>query len=464
MVETPPSPQIRSILLSHDLRSNDESHQGAIEGTEYHRRCLREDSLEYPKTQRPSNALETSDRRVRKRTNRSDHPDPALERTDAHTDPCQATRSRDFSRRGSSEADHRYLGDRYVTIYSPSSLSCGFVFVAYQQLSPSVSPELGNKLLGLFDCCYRHEAFTVEQRHLILQWRGRLSNSLQKLGKIEFKAIHSVSSHPLQPRRSMKTPVRNIKSNSILYHGNNPTSSIPLAQYISEPQNKYSLMDSNTIRRPGKSSTANFPTGSEADENNKNNSRFCPAFTAMVPNSQRGTGAYLAENHHREALSRKPSMYPYVESDPNRAKLCKTLSEPNQIRFHKPSQMNSSPLSSINTHPNNYRMMISTPYSQQQFLNSSPIGKPYVSNDQSDYYGRRTNRLRCVLNLIFLVLRWQMIRIIAHRPRSKIRRISMNSDTVTRSSIPFTTKSPKARCRRTVRDLIWPHSTLICFR
>lgn len=277
------------------------------------------------------------------------------------------------------------------------------VFVAYQRLAPSVSPELGNKLLGLFDCCYRHEAFTVEQRHLILQWRGRLSNSLQKLGKIEFKAISSVSSHPVPPRRSTKPPVRGVKSSSAVYPSNNPTTSNPLTHYISDHQSKYSLMDSSTIRRPGKPPVSNHPSSLEAEENNKNNSRYPPTFTSMVSNSQRGTGAYLADHQH-QALVRKPSMHPYVENNANKTKLCKTFSEPNKIRFHNPSQINSLPLSTMNSQSNHYRMMISTPYSQQQFLTSSPIAKPYATAHQSDYYGRRSKLLKNVLHYVSLSL------------------------------------------------------------
>lgn len=291
---------------------------------------------------------------------------------------------------------------------SDSSSSCTFVFVAYQRLAPSVSPELGNKLLGLFDCCYRHEAFTVEQRHLILQWRGRLSNSLQKLGKIEFKAISSVSSHPVPPRRSTKPPVRGVKSSSAVYPSNNPTTSNPLTHYISDHQSKYSLMDSSTIRRPGKPPVSNHPSSLEAEENNKNNSRYPPTFTSMVSNSQRGTGAYLADHQH-QALVRKPSMHPYVENNANKTKLCKTFSEPNKIRFHNPSQINSLPLSTMNSQSNHYRMMISTPYSQQQFLTSSPIAKPYATAHQSDYYGRRSKLLKNVLHYVSLSLslnRW----------------------------------------------------------
>ena len=40
-----------------------------------------------------------------------------------------------------------------------------------------------NNLVGLFDRCYKHEAFSADQRHTLLHWRGPLCNKLQTSGK-----------------------------------------------------------------------------------------------------------------------------------------------------------------------------------------------------------------------------------------------------------------------------------------
>ncbi|UJR15208.1 hypothetical protein I4U23_002167 [Adineta vaga] len=268
-----------------------------------------------------------------------------------------------------------------------------------QQITPSTSSDISNNLLGLFDRCYRHEAFIDNQRYLLLQWRGRLSSMLQSTGKIEFKKIQSVHSYT-QQRREGKPPIRPMKSTSVLYHQNYSSPSVSLAKYNSEPQNN-SLMELNFSRRPNKSPTYMHPTEEESNDS----TNFQTSFSGLTSTPQRNNGAYLANNQH-QALSRKASIDPHGETNTHsRTKLCKTFSDPNRIRFYNPSQLShiqsSSSIRPQQTPPTGLFQMISTPYSQQQqrqFISrsppssindtsASPLQECYPDDEQSDYYG-----------------------------------------------------------------------------
>jgi hypothetical protein len=247
--------------------------------------------------------------------------------------------------------------------------------------------------LSLVDRCYRNEAFTTDQVHLLLKWRRRLSNLLQSLGQIDCKPNQPTF---VQQRRSIKSSVRPMKSSSSIYHSNYPSNSTGLSKYNSEPQNN-SLIEPNLIRRPTRSPTLIYPTNEESNDLNIQTS-----FSSVTSNPQRHDGAYLANNQH-QALTRKASIDPYGEANRNnRNKLCKTFSDPNKIRFQNPNtQMNH-----IRSQQNLIRM-ISTPYSQQQrqftsrspptstmeTLSVSPIKKCYSENERSDYYGKKHDDL-----------------------------------------------------------------------
>jgi hypothetical protein len=269
-----------------------------------------------------------------------------------------------------------------------------FFSLVYRQLNSNSSSDICNTLLGLFDRCYKHDAFTVDQRYHLLQWRGRLSNMLQSLGKIEYKTIQSVYSHTAQQRRITKPSVRPIKSSNGAYYSNYSSNTVPLLKFSSEPQNN-NLSEPNLIRRPTKSPTLIYPTNEESNETNLQTS-----FSSITSTPQRNNGAYLANNQH-QALTRKASIDPYGETNKNdRTKLCKTFSDPNKMRFANPTQINQ--MKSHQIQQQNLFRMISTPYSQQQqrqFISrsppsstldtsTSPIKKCYSDNERSDYYGK----------------------------------------------------------------------------
>ncbi|CAF3653537.1 unnamed protein product [Rotaria sp. Silwood1] len=281
----------------------------------------------------------------------------------------------------------------------------------YQQLSPNSSPDLSNNLLGLFDRCYRHEAFTNDQRHILLQWRRRLSNTLQSLGKIEYKTIQSSFIHtPQQRRTNGKPPIRPIKSATNTYYTNNSLNTIPLVKNKSEPYNNTNnhFNESNLIQRPNKSPTLIYSTNDDIKDN-----YLQTTFTGINSTSlqRHNGGTYLANQQH-QVLTRKPSINPYDEintnnhhNNNNKTKLCQTFSEPNKIHFHNSRQSNHIQLSS---QQQNLFPITSTPYSQQQqhrhfisrsppisntidIVSSSPIKKCYSDNERSNYYENNNN-------------------------------------------------------------------------
>ncbi|CAF1525951.1 unnamed protein product [Rotaria sp. Silwood1] len=282
----------------------------------------------------------------------------------------------------------------------------------YQQLSPNSSPDLSNNLLGLFDRCYRHEAFTNDQRHILLQWRRRLSNTLQSLGKIEYKTIQSSFIHtPQQRRTNGKPPIRPIKSATNTYYTNNSLNTIPLVKNKSEPYNNNTnnhFNESNLIQRPNKSPTLIYSTNDDIKDN-----YLQTTFTGINSTSlqRHNGGTYLANQQH-QVLTRKPSINPYDEintnnhhNNNNKTKLCQTFSEPNKIHFHNSRQSNHIQLSS---QQQNLFPITSTPYSQQQqhrhfisrsppisntidIVSSSPIKKCYSDNERSNYYENNNN-------------------------------------------------------------------------
>ncbi|CAF3134917.1 unnamed protein product [Rotaria sp. Silwood2] len=274
----------------------------------------------------------------------------------------------------------------------------------YQQLSPNSSPDISNSLLGLFDRCYRHEAFTDDQRHILLQWRRRLSNTLQSLGKIEYKTIQSAFIHSSQQRRTGKPPIRPVKSATNTYYPNNILNSIPLSKNKSEPQNNNNnnhFIESNLIQRPNKSPTLIYPTNEES-----NDIYLQTSFTGITSTPQRNNGAYLANNQH-QVLTRKASINPYdeINSNNNKTKLCQTFSDPSRKRFNNSTQINHMQISSSSIQQQNLFRITSTPYSQQQRhfisrspptsttmdISSSPIKKCYSDNETSNYYGNNNN-------------------------------------------------------------------------
>jgi hypothetical protein len=273
----------------------------------------------------------------------------------------------------------------------------------YQKLTPHSSTDICHSFMSLIERCYKNEAFTTDQVHLLLKWRRRLLNIFQSVGKNEYKPNQSTFIHSIPQRRSIRQSVRPMKSSSSTYYSNYSSNSIPLSKYNSEPQNN-NLIESNLIRRPTKSPTLIYPTNEESNDLNLQTS-----FSSITSTPQRNNGAYLV-NHQHQALTRKASIDPYGETNTNnnnRAKLCKTFSDPNRIRFHNSTQINHMQ-SSIRPQPVQQQSlfrMISTPYSQQprQFisrspptstmdtLSVSPIKNSYSENERSDYYENNTN-------------------------------------------------------------------------
>ena len=289
-----------------------------------------------------------------------------------------------------------------------------------------------NNLVGLFDRCYKHEAFSANQRHTLLHWRGPLCNKLQTSGKIEFKSMQSSSSSvnrrtQLKPQTSMgnmnttqitKPAVRNIKS-TLSYYSNYQSTSIPLSrQHNSEfsnqngNNNNTNSTDSNLIRRPTKSPTLVFPTNNESKDDPTNHlsivsshslqeqssyhqttpfitersgngsGNLRPSFNYLTSTPQRNNGTYLSANQH-QLLTRKTSIDPYNEiNSEDKTKLCKTYSDPSRIRLHNPIQNINQHHSQISSPQTAYRLT-STPYPPRQYLSRSQP-TPIDSNNLFD--------------------------------------------------------------------------------
>ncbi|CAF3642534.1 unnamed protein product [Adineta steineri] len=295
----------------------------------------------------------------------------------------------------------------------------------YQELTSNTSSttilsDMCNNLVGLFDRCYKHEAFSANQRHTLLHWRGPLCNKLQTSGKVEFKSMQSSSSSlnrrtQLKPQTSMgsmnstqitKPAIRNIKSN-VSYYSNYQSPSIPLSrqhnsELLTQNGNNNFSTDSNLIRRPVKSPTLIFTKNSDSkddeitgpnhlsivtshslqeqssyhqsqpfvtERSGNGSGNLRPSFSYLMSPSQRNNGTYLAANQH-QLLTRKTSIDPYGETNSeDKSKLCKTYSDPNRIRFYNPNQQTSNHLQ-ISSQQTNYRLT-STPYSQRQYLSRS---------------------------------------------------------------------------------------------
>lgn len=225
---------------------------------------------------------------------------------------------------------------------------------------------------------------------------------LQTLGKLDYKSTPLTTFHSVQPRRSIKSSVRPMKSVTSTYYSNYSSNSIPLSKFNSEPQNNnINLIDPNCIRRPNKSPTLMYPTNEETMDCNIQTS-----FSSITSTPQRHNGAYLAENQH-QALTRKASIGPYGEANThnnnnnnNRTKLCKTFSDPNRVRY--PNGFQSPIRPPYQQQQQNLVRMISTPYSQQQrqiisrsppsstmdSLAVPPIKKCHSDNETPQYYGK----------------------------------------------------------------------------
>lgn len=332
-----------------------------------------------------------------------------------------------------------------------------FLHLVYQQLtsnssSTSLQSDMCNILVGLFDRCYKHEAFSPDQRHTLLHWRGPLCNKLQTSGKIEFKSMQSSSSlnrrTQLKPQTSMgnmnssqtnKPAVRNIKS-TLAYHPTYPSNSIPLTRQHNSENGTNNCNDVNLIRRPAKSPTLiltpnhdvnddlnnhhhhlsiasshslqeqpyhqNKPFISERSGNGSGNLR--PSFNYSPSTPQRNNGAYLSANQH-QLLTRKTSIGPYGETSPDdKPKLCKTYSDPNRMRFFNSTQMNPTTQPSVTPQQQSNYLMTSTPYLTRQYLShsqpsstnsnqlfephvihQSPIQKSYSDREASVFYSKK---------------------------------------------------------------------------
>ena len=303
--------------------------------------------------------------------------------------------------------------------------------------------DMCNNLVGLFDRCYKHEAFSADQRHTLLHWRGPLCNKLQNSGKIEFKSMQSSSSSTslnrrvqLKPQTSMgnmsttqitKPAVRNIRSVQP-YYSNYQSIPIPLSrQHNSETPIQNDLLsassksnESNIIRRPAKSPTFIFTSNNDSTDEAQAAHRHLslhgthslqeqtsdpsaagsflversafdtgnlrPSFQYVTSTPQRNTGTYLAANQH-QLLTRKISIGPYSDNTMNdKTKLCKTFSDPSKIRFYNPTPSGNLPLSSVHgqTSPSQGMFrMASTSYSPQSNYLSQSQTIPSTSNDMA---------------------------------------------------------------------------------
>lgn len=316
-----------------------------------------------------------------------------------------------------------------------------------------------NNLVGLFDRCYKHEAFSPDQRHTLLHWRGPLCNKLQTSGKIEFKSMQSSSSTSrrvqLKPQTSMgnmntsqvnKPAVRNIKSTFSYYPNYQSNSSIPLTRQhnLENGTNNNNSNDVNLIRRPAKSPTLIFTPNHELNEDGTTssnnhlsvtsnhssqeqsylqsksfinersgncNGNLRPTFNYSTSTPQRNNGAYLAANQH-QLLTRKTSIGPYGENSPeDKTKLCKTYSDPNRIRFLNSTQMNTIPTSIPPPQQQSNYLMTSTPYLTRQYnsnqlfdptaMHQSPIQKSYSDREASVFYSKKVRRIAKCLSMDF---------------------------------------------------------------
>ena len=197
---------------------------------------------------------------------------------------------------------------------------------------------------------------------------------LQKLGKIEFKTIQAAFSQPAQQRRPPRLPLSSMKSLSSSHSHAYSSHAVPLLQYNSEPQNNpfYAM----------NSSAARFYSPHE-----KFNDNVPPSSNPLTSTPQRSNGAYLANNQH-QALARTSSIRSYASTGngdaPTKTKLCKTFSEPNEMRLFNLKQINSMRLASIESQENLFHRAGSTPYSQQSFLSRTPFDDPHAP----DYFGK----------------------------------------------------------------------------
>ncbi|UJR31471.1 hypothetical protein I4U23_018960 [Adineta vaga] len=332
----------------------------------------------------------------------------------------------------------------------------------YQKLTSNTSSttifsDMCNNLVGLFDRCYKHEAFSPDQRHKLLHWRGPLCNKLQTSGKIEFKSMQSSSSSvnrrtQLKPQTSMgnmnttsvtKPAIRNIKSIAP-YYPNYQSPSIPLSrQHNSDLPNSNgnnsNSTDANLIRRPTKSPTLILTSNNDSqddittssssnnhlsivsshslqekpsfnqtqpfitDRSGTGSGNLRPSFSYATSILQRTNGAYLATNEH-QLLTRKTSIDPYGETNSeDKTKLCKTYSDPSRIRFCHPipTQQSSNHLQ-ISSQPKTYHIT-STPYSSRQCLSRSQPTRTdvnhYFENDlitQSPIQKSYSDREACI--------------------------------------------------------------------
>ncbi|CAM4872412.1 unnamed protein product [Rotaria socialis] len=324
----------------------------------------------------------------------------------------------------------------------------------YQQLtcsnsSTNILSEMCNNLVGLFDRCYKHEAFSPDQRHALLHWRGPLCNKLQTSGKVDYKSMQSSSSSlnrrtQLRPQTSMgnvnTTPltrpvVRNIKS-TVSYYSNYNTNFVPLSrQYNSDMSNQNGTsnqQDSTLNRRPIKSPTFLFTTNTDSNDDStgltdhlsitstpslqerlinhqsaqfitertgNGTGNFRPTFSCGKSPTQNNNGAYLATNQH-QLLTRKKSFGPYGDTNlDDKTKLCKTYSDPSKIRYYNQiptGNVQSTTHSQLSPQQTSYRVT-STPYSSQQYLahsqmnNESSIQHKFSDTSSPIYYGNDNN-------------------------------------------------------------------------
>ena len=276
-----------------------------------------------------------------------------------------------------------------------------------QQVTPNSAPDIGNTLLGLFDLCYKHDAFTDEQRHQLLKWRGRISNMLQSMGRIEYKAIQSSHMCSSPQRRIAKPLVRHIKSTSAAYHTNYSPNFNAFSKQKSDLTNNSSL-ESNPTRSSTKQSMIIPRTFGETNDH-----RFPPSFGFITSTPQRNnTGR--PPNQECRLLTRTSSSNCYDETHARtRMMLGRTSSDLNRTYFNNAIHTQLASAESQMIQQQNLFHLISRPYShqQEQFISpptpastmdisASSIKTCQTENERSNYYGKKKKNTEGGSNIV----------------------------------------------------------------
>lgn len=225
--------------------------------------------------------------------------------------------------------------------------------------------------MTLLDTAYRLEAFTDQHRHSILQWRGRVSLSLQSVNRNEFRSNLATNlTSSLSMRRSNKSSVRPTKSSSATYNGHHSTNST---------SNGVDPMDSSSAKTDGIFLRANFKSSTTIDEKTENH------FTQF---NLRPIGSQSGTNNEHQKLSRKPSIHNPNEYSSTKTKLCKTSSEPFP-GFSNEITMRQNPVQRVYLSNSNHNS--STSYRTNIM---GPLVFPSKPNDRSNFFGKFPLRRR----------------------------------------------------------------------